>query len=165
MGEIFERAIAALNTLAPEDRERLAWEIIERVESKTEWDGLIKAPRAQAWLRKSAKKALKSYEKIHRSISQTFISVPSENLLREGSYWGQFDDLPADIRKLAESNYHLWKDSPGHPGLRFKQILDDPKVFSFRVGLRHRTVGVETGDGRIVWFWVGSLDAFRALTA
>ena len=67
----------------------------------------------------------------------------------------------ADICKLAEENYHSWKENPWNPGLRFKQIYQSLPIFSFRVGMRHRTVGVETGDGKIVWFWVGSFETFR----
>ncbi len=95
----------------------------------------------------------------HR-LSVTFVSVAKDKLLRGDSYWQQFDDLPAEIRKLAEENYHSWKENPRNPGLRFKQIHQSLPIFSFRVGMRHRTVGVETGDDRVVWFWVGSFENF-----
>ena len=36
-------------------------------------------------------------------------------------------------------------------------------IFSFRVGMQHRTVGVETADEKIVWFWVGSFEMFEEL--
>ena len=96
-------------------------------------------------------------------LSLTFLSVSQDKLLREEAYWAQFDDLPEDIRKLAEENYHSWKENPRNPGLRFKQIHGKLPIFSFRVGMRHRTVGVQSSDDRIVWFWMGSFEHFREL--
>ena len=163
MGEVLDRAFKALKTLPEADRERIAWEIIERVEDKTEWDRIIATPEAQAWLESAAKKALKEYTKIAKNLSMKFVSLGLDNLLREGTYWDTFDDLPEDMRKLAQTNYKLWKANPEAPGLRFKQIHDTLPVVSFRVGMKHRTVGVETPDGKVVWFWVGSFDTFTAM--
>ncbi|HHN73051.1 MAG TPA: hypothetical protein ENK13_03075 [Thermopetrobacter sp.] len=165
MGEVFERAIAALRSLPDEERERLSWEIIQRVESKNEWDTLTRTPGARKWMREAAEKALREYRTIARRLGYSQLSVPVDNVLRESSYWAKFDELPDDIRRLAEENYQLWRQNRGHPRLRFKQVMDEPKVFSFRVGLRHRTLGVETPDGHIAWFWVGSIDDFRRMTA
>jgi len=162
MGEMLEKAIAALKTLPEADSERIAWEIIERVEDKTEWDRLISAPESQEWLENSARAALRAYEKTANKLTMNFVSLGLDNLLREEAYWQSFDELPEDIRKLAEKNYQLWKENTKNPGLRFKQIHQTAPVFSFRVGMRHRTVGTETDDGKIVWFWVGSFETFEA---
>ncbi len=163
MGEILNKAFNLLKTLPEEDRERIAWEIIERVEDKAEWDKIVAAPDSQRWLETHAKAALKEYGKINKKLSLTFISIPMDNLLREESYWKHFDELPSDLRTLAEKNYHLWKENPNHPGLRFKKIHAELPVFSFRVGMLYRTVGVETEDGKVVWFWIGSFDHFKEL--
>ena len=165
MGEVFEKAIAALKSLPASDRERISWEILQRVESKNEWDRLVKSPKAREWLESGAKRALSEYKKITKRLGYSQLSVPLDNIMREDSYWNNFDELPDDIRQLAEDNYRLWQKSHDHPQLRFKQIYANPPIFSFRVGLRHRTVGVQTPEGRIAWFWVGSIDQFRELTA
>jgi hypothetical protein len=162
MGELLNQAFEALKTLAPEDRERIAWEIIERVEDKTEWDRLVVTPQAQDWLACEATKALRSQEKLENTYSLSPISVSHDNLLREAPYWQHYDDLPPDIRKLAETNFHLWKENPNHPGLRFKKIHTTLPVVSFRVGMRHRTVGVETEKQKVAWFWVGSFENFAS---
>jgi len=162
MDQLIERAFKALKTLPPEDAERIAYEIIERVEDKTEWDKIISFPESQKWLKKEAARATKVFNKIRKNLSQTFISIPQDNILREEPYWKHFDDLPDDIKKLAERNYRLWKENPTHPGLRFKKIHATLPIFSFRVGLRNRTVGVEVEDGKIAWFWVGSFEDFKA---
>jgi len=160
MGEMLERAIAALKTLPEVDRERIACEIIERVEDKTEWDRIISAPDSQAWLEKTAKTAINIYNKTAKKISMSLVAPGVETLLREDSYWESFDDLPEDVRKLAEKNFKLWKQNTLNPGLRFKQIHQTLPIFSFRVGMKHRTVGTETPDGKMVWFWVGSFETF-----
>ena len=161
MTDLVAKAFEALKTLPVEDQERIASEIIERVEDKTEWDRMITSADAQSWLADAAKKALKQYQKVAKKLSMKFVSLGLDNLLREGSYWDSFEDLPDDVRKLAEKNYQLWKDNPKNPGLRFKQIHADQPIYSFRVGMKHRTVGVEAPDGKVVWFWVGSFDTFK----
>ncbi len=161
MGEVLDRAFKALKTLPEQERERIAWEIIERVEDKTEWDKIISTDTAQDWLEKASAKALKEYTKVADKLAMKFISLNMDNVLREGSYWETFDDLPIDVKKLAEKNYKLWKESKNSPGLRFKQIHKTLPIYSFRVGMKHRTVGVETDDGKIAWFWVGSFETFN----
>jgi hypothetical protein len=37
-------------------------------------------------------------------------------------FWGQYQALPAALRRLALKNYRLWKDNPRHPGLHFKPV-------------------------------------------
>ena len=161
MGELLEKAFAALKSLPDEDRERLAYEILERVEDKTEWDNLIKRPASQQWLDTASRAALKAYKKSTPKVSMVYINSALDTPLREGAYWEGYDQLPLDVRKLAEENFQLWKENSKNPGLRFKQIHETLPVFSFRVGMKHRTVGVETPDGRIVWFWVGSFETFK----
>jgi hypothetical protein len=161
--ELLNKAFEALKTLPAVDRDRIAWEIIERVEDKTEWDRIISAPESQQWLETEANKALREYGKISKKLSMIFVSVAQDNVLREAAYWKNFDDLPDEVRQLAEKNYRLWKENPRNPGLRFKKIHAGLPIFSFRVGMRHRTVGVETADEKIVWFWVGSFEMFEKL--
>jgi len=161
MVELLNKAYEALKTLPKEDRDRIAWEIIARVEDKTEWDRLIALPESQTWLAQEAARATKEYKKMRRPLAGGFVSLSHDAFLREDSYWRHFDELPADIRKLAESNYKLWQKNPNHPSLRFKQIHATLPVFSFRVGMQHRAVGAQVEDGKIAWFWMGSFEHFR----
>ena len=163
MPDLLKKAFEALNSLPKEDRDRIAWEIIERVEDKSEWDRLIALPEARQWLEKESERALKKYRRMRKPLAQSFVSVDSDAMLREDAYWRHFDDLPLAVRKLAQGNYELWKKNPNHPSLRFKRIHPDLPVFSFRVGMRHRTVGIQADDDNIVWFWMGSFEHFREL--
>lgn len=66
-----------------------------------------------------------------------------------------FKKLPDRIKKLAKKNYRLWKENPNHPSLEFKRIESEHIVYSIRVGLGWRALGVKENDG-IIWFWIGS---------
>jgi hypothetical protein len=39
--------------------------------------------------------------------------------------------------------------------LRFKQVHASRPIFSARVGLAYRALGVQVGD-EMIWFWIGS---------
>ncbi len=49
-----------------------------------------------------------------------------------------------------------------HPGLRFKKVDEDPDIYSVRVGLGHRALGVLRGD-EIAWYWIGAHDEYDRL--
>ena len=62
--------------------------------------------------------------------------------------------LPARVQKQAHEAYRLFAQNPLHRGLRFKQVHDQPPIYSARVGIGYRAVGVLDGD-TIVWYWIG----------
>ena len=68
------------------------------------------------------------------------------------SFWECYDNLPANIKELADKNYQLLKQNPNYPSLHFKKIQ---KYFSIRVGIKHRALGLENGED-VLWFWIGS---------
>jgi hypothetical protein len=56
---------------------------------------------------------------------------------------------------MARKNYGVWKDNPGYPGLQFKLVGLHKPVFSIRVRVGYRALGLKVDDG-IIWFWIGS---------
>ena len=66
-----------------------------------------------------------------------------------------FAELPADVRKQARQAYHLFMENPHHPSLRFKSIHPTRPIYSVRIGLDYRAVGIREKDD-IVWYWIGS---------
>ena len=66
-----------------------------------------------------------------------------------------FRRLPRRIQDLARKNYRLWKRDPAHPSLDFKQVSRRSPIFSVRVGIGWRAVGVKKEDA-MIWFWIGS---------
>jgi hypothetical protein len=63
--------------------------------------------------------------------------------------------LPKDVQAQATAAYRLFKNDPDHPGLSFKPVETRPSLYSVRIGLHYRALGVKQGD-TIVWVWIGS---------
>jgi hypothetical protein len=72
--------------------------------------------------------------------------------------------LPTHVRQQAQEAYRLFQQNPAHPGLRFKQVHVDPPIYSARVGISFRAVGVLDGD-TVVWYWIGSHADYDKLLA
>ena len=66
-----------------------------------------------------------------------------------------FAELPADVRKQARQAYRLFIEDPHHPSLRFKSIHPTRPIYSVRIGLDYRAVGIRDQDD-IIWYWIGS---------
>ena len=66
-----------------------------------------------------------------------------------------FTEMPADVQKQARQAYRLFIENPYHPSLQFKHIHPTRPIYSVRIGLDYRTIGVRDGDD-IIWYWVGS---------
>ena len=66
-------------------------------------------------------------------------------------FWKFHEQLPIEIRRLANENFELLKRDPRHPSLHFKKV---GRMWSARVGIHYRAVAVEDG-AEMVWFWIG----------
>lgn len=66
-----------------------------------------------------------------------------------------FANLPDEVRQRARQSYVLWKDNPVHPGVQFKRVHPREPIYSVRIGIDWRALGLRQGD-TIVWFWIGS---------
>jgi len=73
-----------------------------------------------------------------------------------------FSGLPARIQRLARKSYKQWKRDPSHPGLQFKRVGRRKPVYSVRVGIGWRAMGLKTDDV-MLWFWIGSHAEYDAL--
>ncbi|MCA1624370.1 MAG: hypothetical protein LC768_02315 [Acidobacteria bacterium] len=70
-------------------------------------------------------------------------------------FWKAFENLPAQIQRRSREAYRLWQENPFHPSLQFKQIHSNKPIFSVRVGVGWRAVGIKQ-DETMIWFWIGS---------
>jgi hypothetical protein len=61
-------------------------------------------------------------------------------------FWDCFDALPSQVQRQAEGAYRLWRADPHHPSVQYKRIPARLPIFSVRIGLHWRAVGVEKGD-------------------
>lgn len=73
---------------------------------------------------------------------------------RSKTFREHFRALPTDVKRQAYAAYRLFAQDPYHPSLRFKRLRD--KLYSVRVGISHRALGVMLEDDLIVWVWIGS---------
>jgi hypothetical protein len=67
-------------------------------------------------------------------------------------FWDCYAKLPEAVRRLADGNYELLRADPRHSSLHFKRV---GRLWSVRVGIGHRALAAEEGNGQIIWFWIG----------
>ena len=70
-------------------------------------------------------------------------------------------ELPDEVRKQARQAYSHFVEDPYHPGLRFKKVILEPRVYSVRITRDYRALGVLEKENIITWFWIGSLKTMR----
>lgn len=63
--------------------------------------------------------------------------------------------LPKSIRQQAKEAYKLFKQNPNHKSLRFKKVHLIEPIYSVRINIDYRAVGILEGK-EIIWFWIGS---------
>jgi len=65
-----------------------------------------------------------------------------------------FAKLPRQVQAQAREAYKQFVKDPTHPGLQFKKIHQKRPIYSIRIGIHYRAVGIKSKD-EIVWFWIG----------
>jgi hypothetical protein len=63
--------------------------------------------------------------------------------------------LPDEVRQQARQAYALFEQDPHHPSLRFRRVHPIRPIFSARVSINDRVVGMRDGN-HIFWYWIGS---------
>ena len=74
----------------------------------------------------------------------------------------KLDQLPGSVQEQAARAYSLWRSDPNHPSLQFKKVSPNQPIYSVRIGIGHRALGLRT-DEQISWFWIGSHAEYDAL--
>ena len=72
------------------------------------------------------------------------------------------DSLPKPIQEKAQAAYELWSANPDHPSLRFKKVHVKLPIYSVRIDIDWRAVGLLDGD-IVLWFWIGSHAEYEQL--
>jgi hypothetical protein len=73
-----------------------------------------------------------------------------------------YGGLPKPLQEKADSAYQLWSQNPDHPSLRFKKVHARLPIYSVRIDIDWRAVGILDGD-EVVWFWIGSHGDYERL--
>lgn len=68
--------------------------------------------------------------------------------------------LPAEVKRAARNAYEKFQADPYQNGLRFKKLSGYDDVYSVRISLGYRAVGLVDGN-QIDWFWIGSKADFE----
>ena len=69
---------------------------------------------------------------------------------------------PETVQAKARATYRLWAENPGHPSLRFKKVHNTLPIYSVRIDLNWRAVGVLRED-TVIWFWIGPHSEYEKL--
>jgi hypothetical protein len=73
-----------------------------------------------------------------------------------------FDILPPKIKIDAKKVFKNWKSDPYHKSLKFKKIHDKENIYSVRIGISWRALGVKDNN-TVIWFWIGSHSDYNNL--
>jgi len=79
-------------------------------------------------------------------------------------FWKAYRRLDEAVRRQARAAYRLFEENPHHPSLHFKRVHPTQPIYSARVSIDYRAVGVRDGE-EIVWFWIGPHDEYEKLIA
>ena len=77
-------------------------------------------------------------------------------------FWKYYGVLPAEVRKQAKDAYELFSDNPHYPSPHFKRVHSTRPIFSVRINIDYRAVGILEGD-EVTWFWIGSHQEYETL--
>jgi len=66
-----------------------------------------------------------------------------------------FEALPEEIQRKARAAYARWHENPSHPALQYKKVHLAQPIYSVRIALNWRALGILQED-QMIWFWIGS---------
>ena len=67
----------------------------------------------------------------------------------------RLNQLPISVREQANKAYALWRTDPCHPSLQFKRVSQRQPIYSARVSLNYRALGLMEKE-HVYWFWIGT---------
>lgn len=72
------------------------------------------------------------------------------------------EKLPKRVRLEAREAYKLFNQNQRHRSLRFKKVHNIEPIYSARINIDYRAVGI-VDDGEIIWFWIGPHSEYERL--
>ncbi|GMV88352.1 MAG: hypothetical protein AMXMBFR81_12830 [Chthonomonas sp.] len=78
------------------------------------------------------------------------------------AFWECFGRLSVEDQDQAREAHRQWLADPRLPGLRFKKLHTRRPIYSVRVSLNVRALGVYEGDD-MIWFWIGPHAEYEVL--
>jgi len=77
-------------------------------------------------------------------------------------FWRLFERLPNEIQDHASQAYVRFRNDPYYPSLNLKLVSTKEPIYSVRIGIHYRAVGLLEGD-TMTWFWIGIHDDYERL--
>ena len=77
-------------------------------------------------------------------------------------FWKAFNELPVDVQERAKKVYQIWQQDPYHDSLQFKRVHAKRPIYSVRIGMDWRALGIKDDD-ILTWFWIGSHSDYNKL--
>lgn len=74
----------------------------------------------------------------------------------------RYRNLPKQVQDQAKEAYLFFKNDPYHPSMHFKRVHSRKPVYSVRINIGYRAVGIFKNT-EIVWFWIGSHSEYDKL--
>lgn len=74
----------------------------------------------------------------------------------------RLNELPASVQEQAAEAYALWQEDPYYPSLQFKRVSQKQPIYSARVSLNYRVLGLLESE-HIYWYWIGAHDEYDEL--
>jgi hypothetical protein len=78
------------------------------------------------------------------------------------AFWRLLSELPPDVQRDAKRAYRLFRSNPSYPGLQFKKLEGEDRIYSARIGMGYRALAVMNND-RLIWYWIGSHAEYNRL--
>ena len=79
-------------------------------------------------------------------------------------FWKAFEKLPRHVQDQAREAYTLWQKESYHPSLQFKLIHKTRQIYSVRIGIGWRAVGIRE-ENTMIWFWIGSHEEYNRVVS
>lgn len=76
------------------------------------------------------------------------------------SFWDAYKTLDSSVQLRARKAFQLWIENPFHPSLHFKCINANENIWSARITLGYRAIGIWEND-TMTWFWIGGHNAYE----
>jgi transcription initiation factor TFIIIB Brf1 subunit/transcription initiation factor TFIIB len=139
MTELLEKAFSEASKLSSEEQDKFATWMLDELASEQRWESAFSnSDNALAELANESR----TTERFRRA----------------------FTGLPEDVQRQARQAYRRFREDPYYPGLRFRQVHPTLPVYSARISINYRALGILEGED-IIWFWIGSHSDYDNLLA
>jgi hypothetical protein len=74
-------------------------------------------------------------------------------------FWRRYAELPKEVQRQADKQYHLLRRNPWHRSLRLKAV---GPFWAVRISPPYRALAIRKGEV-FHWFWIGEHDEYERI--